>query len=211
MLTQHPKKWLYFAALAILSLLLASCGGAAATPNPQAQIDAAVVATIESIPTYTPYPVPTPVPSPTRVTLDGLFCEYGFCIGHPTDMVLIDEGATHKPLAPGAQANGVLFGYSDNLFMQIIWQISGPNFDPQTTMKLILEESQTFQGSLDAVLIGDMNVYYQPTTTITTVLPYGGVATWQCGGRDFIWKVYALQDGMAQQLLKQSLERFRCD
>ena len=210
MLTQSPNKWRYFAALVISSLLLASCG-APATPNLQTQINAAVVATIMSIPTYTPYPVPTPVPSPTQLSLSGLFCEYGFCIGHPTDMVLIDEGATHKPLAPSAQANGVLFGYSENLFMQLIWRISGPDFDPQTAMKLILEEAQTFQGSLDALLIGKMNVYYQPTTTITTVLPYGAVATWQCGGRDFIWKVYTPQDGLAQELLKQSLERFRCE
>ena len=126
-------------------------------------------------------------------------------------MVLIDEGATHKPLAPSAQSNGVLFGYNEALFMQVIWKISDPNFDPQTAMKQILEKSQTFQGSLDVLLIGDMNVFYQPTTTITTVLPYGGAAAWQCGGRDFVWKVYTPQDGMAQGLLKQSLERFRCD
>jgi hypothetical protein len=210
MFDQSQKKWWHFAALVMLCLLLASCGGPV-IPNPQTQINAAVEATIEAIPTYTPYPVPTPIPSPTRVALDGLFCEYGFCIGHPTNMVLVDEGATHKPLAIGTQDHGVLFGYSDALFMQLIWQKSGPNFDPQTTMKLILEEQQTFQGSLDALLIGDMNVYYQPTTTVTTVLPYGGAAAWQCGGRDFIWKVYTPQDGLAQELLKQSLARFRCD
>ena len=82
--------------------------------------------------------------------------------------------------------------------MQVIWKISDPNFDPQTAMKQILEELQTFEGSLDVLLIGDMNVFYQPTTTITTVLPYGGAAAWQCGGRDFVWKVYTPQDGMAQ-------------
>jgi hypothetical protein len=207
---QSPKKWRYFAALVISSLLLASCG-APATPNLQAQINAAVVATIMSIPTYTPYPVPTPVPSPTHLALDGLFCEYGFCIGHPTDVGLIDEGSTHKPPVPGSRANGIVFWYNDTLFIQLSWRISDPNFDPQTAMKLILEESQTFQGSLDALLIGEMNVYYQPTTTITSKLPYGGVATWQCGGRDFIWKVYTPQDNMAQELLKQSLERFRCE
>ena len=86
MLNQSVKKWRSFTALAIFSLLLASCGGPE-TPDPQAQIDAAVAATIFSIPTYTPYPVPTPVPIPTKFALAGLFCEYGFCIGHPTDMV----------------------------------------------------------------------------------------------------------------------------
>ncbi len=209
--TQLVTKWQYFAALGIFSLFLVSCAAAKPTANPQALIDAAVVATISSIPTYTPYPIPTPAPSPTQFSLDGLFCEYGFCIGHPTDMVLIDEGARHNPPSPSARANGVLIGYTDALFIQTNWRISDPNFDPQTAMKLILEEAQTLQGSLDVLLIGNLNVYYQPTSTITPMLPYGGAAVWQCGGRDFIWKVYTPQDGMAQGLLKQSLERFRCN
>jgi len=205
------KKYQHLAALAILiSLLLASCGALAA-PDPQPQIDAAVAATLSSIPTYTPYPIPTPIPSPTRVPLDGLFCEYGFCIGHPADLALVDEGVMSKPPVPGSLKNGILFGYTETLFMQLNWQVSDPNFNPQTAMKLILEESQTLQGNLDVLLVGNMNVYYQPTTTITPLLPFGGVAVWQCGGRDFIWKVYTPQDGMAQSLLKQSLERFRCD
>lgn len=195
-------------------LLLASCNLSqppALADDPQATIDAAVVATLASIPTNTPAPIPTSVPSPTNFSLNGLFCEYGFCIGHPTDMILIDEGARHNPPSPSAQANGVLIGYTDSLFIQVNWQISDPNFNPQTAMNLILEETQTLQGSLDALLIGDTNVYYQPATTITPKLPYGGVAAWQCGGRDFIWKVYTSQDGIAQGLLKQSLERFRCN
>ena len=210
--TPSIDKCLRLAILGICSLLLCSCGGrVVTTPDPQSQIDEAVIATISSIPTYTPYPTLTPVPLPTPFPLDGLFCEYGFCIGHPTDMVLIDEGSMHKPPVPSARANGVMFGYNDALFMQLNWRISDPNFDPQTAMKLILEESETLQGSLDVLLIGDMNVFYQPTTTITPKLPYGGISVWQCGGRDFIWKVYTPQDAMAQGLLKQSLERFRCD
>ena len=212
MFTRSPQKWQYLAALAILiSLLLASCAAQPTPVDPQPQIDAAVAATLSSIPTYTPYPIPTPIPLPTRVPLDGLFCEYGFCIGHPADMVLVDQGAMNKPLVPGSHKNGILFGYTEALFMQLNWQVSDPNFNPQTAMKLILEETQTLQGNLDVLLVGAMNVYYQPSTTITTLLPYGGVAAWQCGGRDFIWKVYTPQDGMALGLLKQSLARFRCD
>ncbi len=190
-------------------ITLASCGPQ--QPDPQAQINAAVAATLSSIPTYTPYPLPSPFPSPMPISLDGMFCEYGFCIGHPADIYLIDEGATHNPPNPGTSTNGVLFGFNQSLFMQVAWRVSDPNFDPQSSMKLMMEESQTFQGSLDALLIGNLNVFYQQTTTVTEKLPFGGVATWQCGGRDFIWKVYTPQDGMAQGLLKQALERFRCE
>jgi hypothetical protein len=207
------KKWHYCIVLTIVSLFLASCNNPVTrpTPNPQTQINAAVVATLAAIPTYTPYPLPTAAPSPTLAPLVGLFCEYGFCISHPTEMVFVDEGATHKPPSPGTQSKGILYGYTENLFIQLNWQISDPNFNPQTAMSLILEETQTLQGNLDVLLIGNLNVYYQPTNTITTVLPYGAVAAWQCGGRDFIWKVYAPQDGMVQGLLQQSLERFRCE
>ena len=208
MFSTSAKKWLYF--IAFGTLFLASCSAAKPTANPQTQVDAAVRATIAAIPTVTPYPLPTPAPSPTPFSLDGLFCEYGFCIGHPADVYLIDDGARQNPPIPSAQTNGVLFGYNQSLFMQLAWRVSDPNFDPQSAMQLVME-GQTFQGNLDAMLIGNLNVFYQPTTTITDKLPFGGVAVWQCGGRDFIWKVYTPQDGMAQGLLKQALERFRCD
>ena len=204
-----PRNLTLIAAFIII-LLLTSCNTPSIqpTPDPQTAIDEAVAATIAAA---TPYPIPTAYPSPTLIPLVGTFCEYGFCIGHPVEMVLVDEGATHKPPNPGTQSKGILYGYSETLFIQLNWQISDPNFNPQSAMALILEETQALQGNLDVLLIGKLNVYYQPSSTITPVLPYGAVATWQCGGRDFIWKVYTPQDGMAQDILKQSLERFRCE
>ncbi len=198
---------------AVMMLLLTSCNTPSVqpTPDPQTVIDDAVAATIAAIPAATPYPIPTAYPSPTLVPLVGTFCEYGFCIGHPAEMVFIDEGATLKPPTPGTQSKGILYGYTETLFIQLDWQISDPNFNPQSSMALILEETQALQGNLDVLLIGNLNVYYQPSSTITSVLPYGAVAVWQCGGRDFIWKVYTPQDGMAQDILKQSLEKFRCE
>ena len=180
-------------------------------PNPQAEIDAAVAATVFSIPTDTPYPIPSPFPTPVPISLDGVFCEYGFCIGHPTDVYLIDDGATHNPPVPGTHSSGIIFGYSQSLFMQVMWRVSDPNYDAQSAMHVIMNAGETLQGSLSASLVGQLNVYYQPITTVTTVLPFGGVATWQCGGRDFIWKVYTAQDNLAQGLLKDALQKFRCD
>ncbi len=217
MATQNPKKnWglmvlLLVAVVVVAAAILASCSTKAkSTPSPQAQIDAAVAATLANIPTYTPYPLPTEAPTPTPFALDGTFCEYGFCVGHPADVYLLDDGARRNPPVPSAATNGVLFGYNQSLFLQLTWRVSDPNFEAQSAMRLVLEESETFLGNFDVQLFGDLNVFYQPITTVTSVLPYGAIATWQCGGRDFMWKVYTPQDGMAPGLLKQALEKFRC-
>jgi hypothetical protein len=205
--------WVIGAAILALGLLtiggLASCAGQEA--GEQARIEAAVAATVANIPTQTPYPSPTISIPPTPVSLDGTFCEYGFCIGHPAEIYLTDAAILRNPAAPSAQTYGILYGFSGSLFMQVVWKTSGPGFDYGEMQKLILEEKDSLSGGLDVQLVGNWNVYYQDLNPTTSdLLPYGGVAAWQCGGRDFAWKAYTRQDGIAPGLLKQSLERFRC-
>jgi hypothetical protein len=202
--------WKKFVVTMLIALVTLSACGPTPTANPQALIQAAVAGTLAAIPSQTPRPIPTEVPTPTPYSLEGIFCEYGFCIGHPQDFYLLDQGATRQPPVPNTYGYGILFGYSQTLFIQVAWTTSGPNFDPQVTMKYILEEKETLQGSLDAQLLGKLNVYYQPITTVSSALPFGGIASWQCGGRDFAWKVYTPQDGMAPTLLRQAIDRFRC-
>jgi hypothetical protein len=206
------KKFIFYnlVGLSLIALLTLTACGQTPTADPNAQIRAAVAATVASIPSATPYPIPTFAPTVTPYSLEGVFCEYGFCIGHPQDFYLIDQGATRQPPIANTYGYGILFGYSQTLFMQVTWTTSGPNFDPQLTMKYILEEKESLQGSLDAQLLGKLNVFYQPVTTVSSNLPYGGIASWQCGGRDFAWKVYTPQDGMAPALLRQAIDRFRC-
>ncbi len=206
---KNPKSRVIFVTVLLTSLILASCN-TPPTPSPEAQIQAAVAATLASMPSVTPQPLPTMAPSPTPFSLEGIFCEYGFCIGHPQDFYLVDQGATRQPPVASTFGYGILFGYSQTLFIQIAWTTSEPNFDPQLTMRYILEEQENLQGSLDAQLIGKLNVFYQPINTVTASLPFGGIAAWQCGGRDFAWKIYTPQDGMASALLKQAVEKFRC-
>jgi hypothetical protein len=209
---KFSKSWLSGFILALLLAaggLLVACGSK--QPDPQAQIAAAVAATLASVPTVTPYPVPTEAPTPTPFALDGVFCEYGFCLGHPVDIYLIDDGARYNPPVPSGYNSGVLFGYNQALFLQLSWRVSDPNFDAQSAMRVVLIGSEQFQGNMDVQLVGPLNVYYQPITTVADKLPFGALATWQCGGRDFIWKVYTPQDGMAPGLLKQALEKFRCN
>lgn len=188
----------------------ASC--AQPTPNPQAQIQAAVAATLAAIPTHAPTPIPTPYPTPTPVSLVNLFCSYRFCIGHPQDVYLIDQGARRTPPIPSTYDYGVLFSYSTSLFLQMAWTLSGPSFDPQGVMRLIMDETEQFQGGMETILAPTLNIFYVPISVSSqSVLPFGGMASWQCGGRDFAWKVYTPQDGMGLGLLKAAVDRFRCE
>lgn len=203
--------FLVLTALTALVIVLAvSCSQP--TANPQAQIQAAVAGTLASIPTNTPVPIPTPYPTATPVSLENLFCSYRFCIGHPQDAYLIDQGARRNPPIPSTYDYGVLFSYSTSLFVQMAWTLSGPSFDPQSTMRLIMEESEQFQGGMQTILTPNLNVFYYPITVSSqSMLPFGGMAAWQCGGRDFVWKVYTPQDGLALGLLKQAVDKFRCE
>jgi len=90
--------------------------------------------------------------------------------------------------------------------------LSGPAFDPQGAMRLIMDQTEQFQGGLETILTPTLNIFYNPITVSSqSTLPFGGMAAWQCGGRDFVWKVYTPQDGMALGLLNQAIERFRCE
>ncbi len=200
-----------FFALTLATTLLASCG-ANQEAQEQVRIQAAVAATLAKLPTQTAYPTQQVFIQPTPLPLDGLFCEYGFCIGHPADLYLVDASILRNAATPSTRAYGILFGFNPSLFMQMTWTISGPSYDYSVSQRMIMEETDQLTGSLDVMLYKELNVYYQPLgPTASDLLPYGAVATWQCGGRDFSWKVYTPQDGMAEGLMQQSLDRFRCE
>ena len=191
--------------------LLASCG-ANQEAEEQVRIQAAVAATLAQLPTQTPYPTQQIFIQPTPLPLDGLFCEYGFCIGHPADLYFVDASILRNAATPSTSAYGILFAFNPGLFMQLTWTISGPSYDYSASQRIILEETDQLTGGMDVMLYKDLNVYYQPIgPTASDLLPYGAVAVWQCGGRDFSWKVYTPQDNMAEGLMQQSLDRFRCE
>ncbi len=201
---------LFFILLAV-TITLAACQPATPTPESvETRIEQAVAATLAAIPAPSPLPPPTLPPAPTPFVLDGIFCEYSFCTGHPADIYLADASTIRNPASPSTYNYGILYGFNANLYIQMVWTLSSPSFDPQLTMRYILEEREQPQGNLEARLVGKFNVFYQPINTIAEKLPYGGVAAWQCGGRDFAWKAYAPNQEMIPSLLQQALERFRC-
>ena len=194
------------------TLIISACS-AKVTPDPNAAIRQAVAATLAAIPPATPQPTYTSYPRPTAISMSGLFCEYSFCIGHPTDLAFFDVSAQQNPASPSSYSQGLLAAFNANLFIQLIWQHTPGATDPQFLMDLILEDGlDTRVGNLDIQLVRDLNVLASPiTSTASPLLPFGMVAGWVCGDRVFAWKVYSPTDGAGQSLLQEALARFVCE
>lgn len=189
--------------------ILSACAPKA---DPNIQIQIAVASTLAAIPTATSPPIATPHPSPTPFNLEGVFCEYQFCLGHPIDMAYYDVSAQQNAASPSTYSQGIIAAFNGNLFMQTIWQLSPGSEDPQFLLDLILDDGlDTRFGNLDVKRIRDMNVIYTPISSIATpLLPFGGAAAWTCGDRVFAWKSYTPDESSAQALFESAFLRFQC-
>ncbi len=205
---QLMKRTGLFTAL-IVSLALTACAPKDAGPSLNSQIAAAVAATLAAIPTNTPYPAPTPYPTPTAMSLDGLFCGYGFCIGHPDYLYPFDLNAANTRV-PSDYASGKLVGYTSDLLLLVVWQADAS--DLQYMLGVVAQASGgALTGTMDIRLVGPYNVFYQPVQPPPdSTLSYGGAAAWGCGERAFAWLVYTAQDATAPGLLDSALSRFTC-
>ena len=198
----------------ILLLIVSACRSR--TPDPNILIDQAVAATLAAMPRPTAVSVPfsTPFPSPTAFNLNGLFCEYQFCIGHPEDMAFYDVSAVNSNQgAPSNYQTGLIAAYSGGLVLQAMWQFSPGTSDPSFLLNLIVEDGvDSPVGTQEVKLIRNMNVVYTAlTTTATPVLPFGGAAAWTCGDRVFAWKVYTADEASPPGLFESALGRFTCN
>jgi hypothetical protein len=208
------KRPLLFTTLSLILFLMASCAPkkAAPTPNLQIQIDQAVAATIIAMPVATQAAPPTPYPTPTAVSLAGLYCEYLFCIGHPTGMAFYDHLATLNLSDPSTYIKGFLYSYQiPNIIISLIWLQAPGTSDPKFLLDTILDDqADTQTGNLDVKLIRNMNVIYTPITTTISEVPFGSAGAWTCGDRVFAWKVYTAQADTAGSLFEEALARFTC-
>jgi hypothetical protein len=198
----------------ILLVLLSSSCSFKPTPDPNQLIHQAIAGTLAAIPTSTSVPIPTPYPSPTPFDLNGLFCEYQFCIGHPAGMAFYDHLASLNPQTPSQYNNGFIVAYKiPALVISVIWLQAPGTADPQFLLDTILDDtSDARTGNLDVKLVRGMNVMYTPiTTTISPDVPFGGAAAWVCGDRVFAWKAYTPQAEAASPLFEEALARFMCN
>lgn len=206
-----PILWLLLSALLITS----ACGSAGPTKEQQVQI--AVAETLSSLPRNTPVPPATPFPTFTPVALSGIFCEYQFCVGHPSDMAFYDVNAVQNQLAPSSYGQGIVAAYKPTTgpFIEVMWQEAPGTTDPQFMIDLLLQSNgDTRNGDILTKLVGPLNVFevmVTPNPGAASTVPYGMAAAWMCGGRAFAWKVYAAQQQLATNLLTDALSRFRCE
>ena len=197
-------------ALILIFQLLVACKPKNQT-SPQNAISIAVAETLASQPkptiqtTYTPYPTYTP----DVHGLEGLFCEYQFCIGHPTDIALFDAREAENP---SFYNEGELAAYSPDFFSLVVWQLNHGSDDPQYMLDLVMKDGLGSRlGNLDVNLLGDLTFFYVPISTASEVLPTGGAAAWICGDRAFGWLAYASNEEIAYNLFEEAISKFRCN
>jgi len=204
---------LLFPTLSLILFLLASCAPKKVpTPDLQYQIDQAVAATLIAMPVTTQIPPPTPYPTPTAISLAGLFCEYQFCIGHPSGVAFYDHLATQNIGSPSTYNNGFLYAYQiPNIIISLIWLQAPGTTDPNFLLDTILDDQADVPtGSLEVKLIRDMNVVYTPITTSIPEVPFGSAGAWVCADRVFAWKAYAQQADTAAAMFTEAMTRFTC-
>lgn len=201
------KKLLPFIVFSML-LILVACKPKTTVPTGSVEDAVASILTAQPQPTiqatYTPYPTFTPA----APELDGLFCEYQFCLGHPNDIALFDVRDAKEP---SQYSDGMLAAYRPDYFTLFIWQYNQGSDDPQFMLDLIMDPAvDTRVGTLDVNLLGDLTTFYSPLTN-TTAISAGGAAAWVCGDRAFGWKVYTADKELAYSLFEEAVSKFRCN
>lgn len=198
--------------IVLACLSITSACGIWPTPSPAIQIQLAVAQTMQALPTGTPYPTPQIFPTATSESLAGLFCEYQFCIGHPNYMSFADA---NDKASPSSYGTGKVFAFQQDLVILLTWTQAIGNQDPQSTLQAVMAPGgDTSAGTMNIQQFGDLSVAYLPITPpaqVASTLQFGGIATWVCGDRVFVWKAYTAQNGQAAALLQQAVQRFRCE
>ena len=169
----------------------------------------AALTAIPPRPASTPYPTYTLYPTPD---LSGLFCEYQFCISHPPDMPFFDlEVANQVFTDHSSYAQGNLIGFNQQIYIFVVWSQLTGEFDPNGMMPLVLIGDQTDGVLLTEDIQGRPVSYSLLTSTPSPdMLPNGLAAVWQCGDREFGWKIYTTQDGQGNDFLRQAMSQFTC-
>jgi len=162
-------------------------------------------------PTFTPYPTHTPYPSQV-LDISNLFCEYDFCIGHPATLYLTDPSGIDQVDEWNTYGFGILVGVNGTLMM-LEWDASTEaEWDAQFEIEDMLSNEDVIRGDATEEMIGDFKVTYAEYEymDLSRLRPYGVVAAWFCSNRGFVLDISTQREGIATDLVKQSIERFTC-
>jgi hypothetical protein len=194
----------------VLGTILAGC--APKSQDLSEEINVGIIGTLAARPiAATPTLQPFPTPYPT-LDITGLFCEYSFCVGHPTDLPLFDIISEKNPAQHSSYGSGKIAGFRDNLFIMFAWVQSTGAWDPQGMMKVLSEEFGDLQpGEVKIDLIGDLNVAQQTVKgPANSIFTSGTLASWRCADRDFVWLAFSVSEGESQLLLADALKKYSC-
>ena len=215
--------------LLISAAILMGCG-----PNEEEianQVSESVELTVEAIPTTTPYttqtaqpsatpyptltPLPSATPYPTSTSfptpdLANLFCEYGFCIGHPADAYLVDVDA---PEDWSTFSEGSVFGIEGDTVIGVFWETKTEEaWDIESEVLDLIDEDEEIQGELVQETIGNIFVAYAifHSQDPSVNRPYRLGASWHCGNRGFVLIFLSNRDDVVFDFMQSSLEKFSC-
>lgn len=203
--------------LGITAALVAGCGSKpepTATPAPTytPYPEPTPYPTYTPNPTATPYPEPTPYPTytpypepePQLPDLTNLFCEYEFCIGHPTEAHLTDIQA---PEEWNTYRNGVVMGVSATGILAVEWHIrTRTEWNLENEIDEMIDKD-TPLADVTEEMMGQYSVAYRPFQTTDK---YGVAGAWYCGERGFKAMVLVDDEDEGLDMLRQAMEAFTC-
>lgn len=196
----------------LLIPLLAACGADPAPAAPQIDVVSTAVAAaltaVPSPPPATPYPTYTPYPT---ADLTGLYCEYGFCIGHPANFPFFDlEVVNGYTTRRSDYSQGNLIGFNEQLYIFLVWSQFSGEFDPNAALGFVLGQDTPAGINIGEDVGGRLVTHTALQATPSDLVPFGLAAVWKCADRWFGWKAYTPQEGQAINLLWQALGKFAC-
>lgn len=182
------------------------------TPNPSAT----PAPTLTLNPTYTILPTLTINPTFTPFPIRNLFCDYGFCIGIPPGVHFTPDNPARK----NDKNSGGLLATNNRISQEVWWKRQfESDWNAEQALQSILDEmaetgEEPIQPKMDEIQtlkIGELEVTYRPgKDTKQKEHPYLLLATWYCGQHAFTSATWADQDALTLDLLRQTLEQFRC-
>ena len=229
----------HFAMLLLFTvIILVGCG-----PSEEeiaAQVASSVIETVEAVPTVTPYPTLTPFPEPTpyptftplptstpfptftplptstpvTTDLDGLYCNFGFCVGYPQEPnVAIPNYATDFLDEIVGELNTVEEGgyvwLTDDVLVFLHWYVRSGS--PKDRVENALDDPDyTDVGEVIETTINDIEVAYAPYQAVESVVPYRLFSVWRCGDRLFYYSIRSEEDIDLTPVLESAISSFVC-
>lgn len=169
------------------------------------------------LPTATPYPTLTPYPTPTAIStnLEGLYCNFDFCIGYPQDPIaaIPDYARSFIDEIVGDLNTFEEGGYSwltNDVLIFMNWYVQRTDSPKEHVENALDDPDYTDVGVVTEATINNLEVAYAPYQATDSTVPYRLFTVWRCGDRLFSYSIRSEEDVDLMPLLEKALNRFTC-